>query len=141
MAAARLALIPSNAWALGNLAEVVKRGGRRPKRSMVAVHGLLDGSPRWEGAVSEAGGQVLPREFACGVEEERAAPQGSRRAARPRRDPLWDEARKRWDAEVHSPCGSTLKGVETPAGGQVLWAEVACGVGWEAVALQEARWA
>ena len=43
---------------------------------MVVVHGLLDGGPEREGAVSEAGGQVLPVGFACGVEGRRAAPQG-----------------------------------------------------------------
>ena len=85
-----------------------------------------------------AGGQVLPEEIACGVVGSRRASQGARRAARPRRDPLWDDARGEGTG-VHSPCGSTLRGAETPAGGQVLWAGVACGVGGEAVALQEAR--
>ena len=87
---------------------------------MVVVLGLLDGGPQREGAVSEAGGLVLPVEFACGVGGRRAASQGARRAARPWRDPLWGDALMGRDAEVHIPCGSTLRGVEVPAYGRVL---------------------
>ena len=74
---------------------------------MVVVLGLLDGGPQRGGAVSEAGSLVLPVEFACGVGRREATSQGARRAARPWRVPLWDEALV-GGTEVHIPCGSTL---------------------------------
>ena len=111
---------------------------RRLGRSAMAVLGPLAGSSRKGEAVPVAGGQVLPEEIACGAVGSRRASQGARRAARARRDPLWDDARER-EAGVHSPCGSTLGVAESSAGGRILWMGLACGVAMRAVALQEAR--
>ena len=119
----------------GNLAGCVGCPEQELTILLVVVLGLLDGSPHREGAVSEAGSLVHPVEFACGVREE-VASQGARRAARPRRVPLWDEALLE-EAEVHNPCGST-RGREPPRGGGE---EVACGGGGRTVALQKSRWA
>ena len=73
---------------------------------------------------------------ACGVVEAEEASQRARRAVRPRRVPLWDDAGGR---EVHGPCGSTLGQADTSACGRLLRMGVACGVARRAVALQEAR--
>ena len=85
-----------------------------------------------------AGGQALSEVIACSEVETKEASQRARRAARPRRVPLWDDARGR---EVHDPCGSTLGRTDTSACGRLLRMGVACGVAKRAVALQEARWA
>ena len=70
---------------------------------------MLNGRPHQGGGMSKAGSLVHPVEFACGVSEE-VASQGTRRAARPRRVPLWDEAMV-GETEVHNPCGSTRRKV------------------------------
>ena len=128
--------IPFNSYMCGNLAGCAGCTEHELTILLVMGLGLLDGSPHREGAVSEAGSLVHPVEFACGVGEE-VASQGARRAARPRRVPLWDEALVE-EAEVHIPCGST-RGREPSRGcGEE---EVACGGGGRAVALQKTRWA
>ena len=104
---------------------------------MVVALGLLDGGPQRGGAVSEAGSLVLPVEFACGVGGRKATSQGARRAARPWRVPLWDEALV-GGTEVHIPCGSTLEGGRIPAYGRTLGLGVACGED-RTVALQKTR--
>ena len=111
---------------------------RRLGRSAVAVLGPLAGSSRRGRAEPVAGGQALSEMFACGVVRNGEASPGGRRAARPRRVPLWDDAGGR-KAGVHSPCGSTLGVAESSAGGWILWVGLACGVASSAVALQEAR--
>ena len=105
---------------------------------MVVVLGLMDGGPQREGAVSEAGSLVLPVEFACGVGGRKATSQGARRAARPWRVPLWDEALV-GGAKVHISCGSTLGEEMVPVCGRVLGAGVACSEDRDVVALQKAR--
>ena len=87
--------------------------------------------------MSEAGSLVLPVEFACGVGGRKATSQGSRRAARPWRVPLWDEALV-GGTEVHIPCGSTLGKEGRPACGRALGMGVACGEE-RTVALQKTR--
>ena len=129
--------IPPNSEMCGNLAGCKRSTEQGPKKPLVVMLGLLDGDPHRERAMSEAGSLVHPVEFACGVSEESVS-QGARRAARPRRDPLWDEAMVE-ETGVHSPCGSTL-GKEPPSGcgGKV---GIACGGSGMTVALQETRWA
>ena len=129
--------IPPNSEVCGNLAGCKRSTEQGPKKPLVVMLGLLDGDPHRERAMSEAGSLVHPVGFACGVSEE-AASQGARQAARPRRAPLRDEALV-GEAEVHSPCGSTL-GKEPPSGcgGKV---GIACGGSGMTAALQETRWA
>ena len=109
---------------------------RRLGRSAAMVLGPLAVSPREGTALPVAGGQAMPGEIACGVVEAQEASQRARRAVRPRRVPLWDDAGGR---EVHGPCGSTLGRTDTSACGRLLRMGVACGVARRAVALQEAR--
>ena len=97
--------IPSNSYMCGNLAGCVGCTEHELTVLLVMGLGLLDGGPHREGAVSEAGSLLSPVEFACGVREE-VASQGTRRAARPRRVPLWGEALL-GEAEVHSPSVNT----------------------------------
>ena len=63
----------------------------------------MAGGPQGGRAVPVAGGQAVS-EVACGVEAEEAS-QRARRADRPRRVPLWDDARE----GVLSPGGGTLE--------------------------------
>ena len=96
---------------------------------------VLNGRPHQGRGMSKAGSLVHPVEFACGVNEE-VASQGARRAARPRRVLLWDEALVE-EAGVHSPCGSTRRKVPPCGCGKE---GNACG-GGRVVALQKTRWA
>ena len=102
---------------------------------LVMVLDELNGRPHQGKGMSKAGNLVHPVEFACGVNGE-VASQGARRAARPRRVPLWDEALE-GEAGVHSPCGSTRREEPSCGCGEE---GIACG-GDRTVALQKARWA
>ena len=95
----------------------------------------LNGRPHQGKGMSTAGSLEHPVEFACGVNGE-VASQGARRAARPRRVLLWDEALE-GEAGVHSPCGSTRGRKPSCGCGEE---GIACG-GGRVVALQKARWA
>ena len=80
----------------------------------------MAGGPQGGRVVPVAGGQAVS-EVACGVEEVEEASQRARRADRPRRVPLWDNARE----GVLSPGGGTLE-MGASACGRLL----RVGVGW-----------
>ena len=114
--------------------------GRRLGRSAAKEQGPVAVGPQGGRAVPVAGGQAVSEKVACGVEEAEEASQRARRADKPRRVPLWDDARRK---EVSGLGGGTLGRVEASACGRLLRMGVACGmacgVGRAAEASQRAR--